>query len=97
VPDLPNILYIHSHDTGLWVRPYGYSVRTPNIQWLAEEGVLFRKAFYAAPTCSGSRACLLTGLYTHFNGSALPRGCNLHAPTVPTQTLRSSEQRGSPV
>ena len=35
VPDLPNILYIHSHDTGLWVRPYGYSVRTPNIQWLA--------------------------------------------------------------
>src|SRR5215212_9556366 len=56
--------------------------------------MLFRKAFYAAPTCSGSRAYLLTGLYAHSNGSALPRGCILHAPTVPTQTLRSSEQRG---
>jgi N-sulfoglucosamine sulfohydrolase len=64
----PNILYVHSHDTGRWVRPYGHSVRTPNIQRLAEEGVIFRKAFCAAPTCSGSRACLLTGQYAHSNG-----------------------------
>ncbi|MDQ3943521.1 MAG: sulfatase-like hydrolase/transferase, partial [Actinomycetota bacterium] len=68
MPDLPNILYVHSHDTGRWVRPYGYAVRTPNIQLLAEEGVLFRKAFCAAPTCSGSRACLLTGQFAHSNG-----------------------------
>ncbi len=68
LPDLPNILYVHSHDTGRWVRPYGHSVRTPNIQRLAEEGVLFRQAFCAAPTCSGSRACLLTGQYAHSNG-----------------------------
>lgn len=66
--DLPNILYVHSHDTGRWVGPYGHAVRTPNIQQLAEEGVLFRKAFCAAPTCSGSRACLLTGQYAHSNG-----------------------------
>jgi N-sulfoglucosamine sulfohydrolase len=66
--DYPNILYIHSHDTGRWVEPYGYPVQTPNIQKLAEEGVLFRKAFCAAPTCSGSRACLLTGQYAHSNG-----------------------------
>jgi arylsulfatase A-like enzyme len=30
--------------------------------------VLFREAFCAAPTCSGSRASLLTGLYCHNNG-----------------------------
>ena len=66
--ELPNILYVHSHDTGRWVRPYGYATRTPNIQRLAEEGVIFRKAFCAAPTCSGSRACLLTGQYAHSNG-----------------------------
>ena len=66
--DYPNILYVHSHDTGRWVEPYGYPVHTPNIQKLAEEGVLFRKAFCAAPTCSGSRACLLTGQYAHSNG-----------------------------
>jgi N-sulfoglucosamine sulfohydrolase len=64
----PNILYIHSHDTGRFVQPYGYQVPTPNIQLLADQGVLFREAFCAAPTCSGSRASLLTGLYCHNNG-----------------------------
>jgi N-sulfoglucosamine sulfohydrolase len=64
----PNILYVHSHDTGRYVQPYGYQVPTPNIQLLADQGVLFRKAFCAAPTCSGSRASLLTGQYCHNNG-----------------------------
>jgi N-sulfoglucosamine sulfohydrolase len=64
----PNILYIHSHDTGRVVQPYGFQVPTPNIQMLADQGVLFRQAFCAAPTCSGSRASLLTGLYCHNNG-----------------------------
>jgi arylsulfatase A-like enzyme len=64
----PNILYIHSHDTGRFVQPYGFQVPTPNLQLLADQGVLFREAFCAAPTCSGSRASLLTGLYCHNNG-----------------------------
>jgi N-sulfoglucosamine sulfohydrolase len=64
----PNILYIHSHDTGRWVQPYGYAVPTPNIQLLADQGVLFREAFCAMPTCSGSRACLLTGQSGVANG-----------------------------
>ena len=64
----PNILYIHSHDTGRCVQPYGFQVPTPNIQLLADQGVLFREAFCAAPTCSGSRAALLTGEHCHNNG-----------------------------
>jgi arylsulfatase A-like enzyme len=64
----PNILYIHSHDTGRFVQPYGFQVPTPNLQMLADQGVLFRQAFCAAPTCSGSRASLLTGLHCHNNG-----------------------------
>lgn len=64
----PNIIYIHSHDTGRYVQPYGHAISTPNIQKLAEEGVLFRQAFCAAPTCSPSRACLLTGRWAHCNG-----------------------------
>jgi N-sulfoglucosamine sulfohydrolase len=67
-PPLPNILYLHSHDTGRQVQPYGAAVRTPRIQQLAEEGVVFRQAFCAASTCSASRACLLTGRYAHANG-----------------------------
>ncbi len=64
----PNILYIHSHDTGRYVSPYGYALDTPHLQQLAEEGVLFRQAFCAAPTCSPSRAALLTGSSPHVNG-----------------------------
>ena len=64
----PNILYIHSHDTGRYVQPYGHAVPTPNIQRLAEGGVLFRQAFCANPTCSPSRASLLTGKWAHSCG-----------------------------
>lgn len=64
----PNILYIHSHDTGRFTSPYGCSVPTPNLQRLAEEGVLFRQMYCAAPTCSASRASLLTGECPHSNG-----------------------------
>src|SRR5215218_8525863 len=65
---MPNIIYLHSHDTGRYVQPYGYPVPTPNIQRLADQGVLFRQAFSVAPTCSGSRAALLTGEYSHQTG-----------------------------
>jgi N-sulfoglucosamine sulfohydrolase len=64
----PNIVYLHSHDTGRHVQPYGHQVPTPNIQRLADQGLLFRQAFAAAPVCSGSRAALLTGEYSHTNG-----------------------------
>ena len=68
MPRRLNVLYLHSHDTGRHVAPYGHQVPTPNIQRLAEEGVLFRQAFSVAPVCSGSRAALLTGEYAHTNG-----------------------------
>ena len=43
----PNILYIHSHDTGRYIQPYGYAVPTPNLQKLAEQGISWsdRKKF----------------------------------------------------
>ena len=65
---LPNILYIHSHDTGRYISPYGHAMPTPCLQQLAEEGILFRQAFSAAPTCSPSRASLLTGQWAHSCG-----------------------------
>jgi N-sulfoglucosamine sulfohydrolase len=76
----PNIVYLHSHDTGRYVQPYGYAVPTPRIQGLAADGVLFRQAFCAASTCSASRACLLTGQYAHTNGmlGLAHRGWSLH-------------------
>lgn len=64
----PNILYIHSHDTGRYLQPYGHAIPTPNLQRLAERGALFRRAYCAAPTCSPSRAALLTGQSPHSAG-----------------------------
>jgi arylsulfatase A-like enzyme len=64
----PNILYLHTHDTGRWIEPYGFFAPTPNLMRLAQEGVLFRQAFCAAPTCSPSRAALLTGQAPHAAG-----------------------------
>ena len=65
---MPNILYIHSHDSGRYLRPYGHDIPTPNIDRLAHEGILFRQMFSAAPTCSPSRSALLTGQCPHQNG-----------------------------
>ena len=76
----PNVLYIHSHDTGRYVQPYGHAIPTPAMQRLAEQGVLFRQAFSAAPTCSPSRAGLLTGQCAHSAGmiGLAHRGFSLH-------------------
>lgn len=76
----PNIIYIHSHDTGRYVQPYGHAIATPHIQKLAEQGTLFRQAFCAAPTCSPSRAALLTGQSAHSSGmlGLAHRGFSLH-------------------
>ena len=78
----PNIVYIHSHDTGRYVQPYGHAIPTPNIQSLAEKGVLFRNAFCANPTCSPSRAALLTGQWAHScgMGGLANRGWSLPVP-----------------
>jgi len=67
-PLKPNIVYINSHDTGRYIQPFGCDIPTPNIQKLANEGILFRQSFTTNPTCSASRASLLTGMYPHCNG-----------------------------
>jgi len=64
----PNIVYVHGHDIGRHIRPFGYAVDTPNMQFLAEAGILFRQVHAAAPTCSASRAALLTGESPHNAG-----------------------------
>lgn len=60
-----NVIYMHSHDSGRYLSPYGHDVPTPNVMRLAREGMLFRKMHSCAPTCSPSRAALLSGMYAH--------------------------------
>lgn len=60
-----NIVYLHAHDAGRWVQPYGYPVETPNLMRFAKEAVLFRKAFCTTPTCAPSRVSLSSSQYPH--------------------------------
>ena len=63
-----NIIYLHCHDAGRYLSPYGAPVQTPHLEHFASDAVLFRQAHCAAPTCSPSRAALLTGESAHQSG-----------------------------
>lgn len=86
---MKNILYIHTHDTGRIISPYGFKTPTPNLEQFAKESVLFRKMFCVGPTCSPSRAGLLTGTYPHQNGmlGLAQRGFELDYPKHLVQFL----------
>ena len=65
----PNVLMFIPHDLGNHLHCYGHkSVRSPNLDRLAETGVRFTSFFTTAPECTPSRAGLYTGQYTHQNG-----------------------------
>jgi len=66
----PNIVFILVDDLrwdelGIAGHPY---VKTPNIDRIGKEGVVFRNAFMTTPLCSPSRASFLTGQYAHTHG-----------------------------
>jgi uncharacterized sulfatase len=64
-PSSPNLVLILFDDLGHGdIGAYGgTAIRTPNLDRLAAEGLLFRDAYAPSPYCSASRAGLLTGRY----------------------------------
>jgi arylsulfatase A-like enzyme len=72
----PNILFVVADD---WSYPhagaYGdRTVRTPSFDRIAREGALFTNSFTVSPSCTPSRAAILTGQAVH----RLAEGGNLH-------------------
>ena len=62
--DQPNILWIDIDDQSPWYGAYGdETVNTPNLDALASEGVVFERAYAAAPVCAPSRSAMVTGVY----------------------------------
>ena len=66
----PNIVYIMSDDhTAQMLSAYGNSpIQTPNMDRIAQEGVIFHRSFVANSLSGPSRACMLTGKHSHKNG-----------------------------
>jgi len=66
----PNVLFIAIDDLNDWVGCLGGHPQTitPNIDRLANRGVLFENAFCAAPACNPSRAALMTGIRPSTSG-----------------------------
>src|SRR5262245_17275851 len=90
----PNIVFILVDDLrwdalGCAGHPFA---RTPNIDRIAREGVLFRNFFITTPLCSPSRASFLTGQYVHSHGirDNTNRGPASHKLTTFPKLLRDS-------
>ena len=69
-PERPNIIFIMSDDHAFQaISAYGSVInKTPNIDRLAQEGMIFQNAFVTNSICAPSRAVILTGKYSHMNG-----------------------------
>ena len=81
-PTRPNILVILVDDLGYGdLGSYGQrTIRTPNIDRLASEGVRFTDFYSAAPVCSPARAAFLTGRIAVRTGiyDWIPPGSDVH-------------------
>lgn len=69
----PNVIYIMADDLTMQaISAYGGLFKdiapTPNIDRLANEGMLFNDVICTNAICGPSRACILTGKYAHVNG-----------------------------
>lgn len=76
MPGRPNILFVFTDDHAAQaISAYGSKInQTPNIDRLANEGVLFRNCFCTNSLCAPSRAVILTGKHSHLNGVIDNRG-----------------------
>ena len=69
----PNILFIMSDDhawqaVSAYHHPVGELAPTPQIDRIANEGMLFHNMYVANSLCGPSRACIMTGKFSHING-----------------------------
>ena len=67
LPQMPNIIFIIADDMN-WddCGAYGHPhIRTPNIDRMADNGMMFTNAFLTTSSCSPTRASLITGMYPH--------------------------------
>ncbi len=89
--DPPNVVFILADDLGVNdLSLYGSKFHeTPNIDGLADKGMMFTQAYSANPLCSPTRASILTGLYPSRIGITLPH-CHLNKLVLEKQLEESA-------
>jgi len=68
--DKPNLLFIWTDEQQPFtMAAYGNDrIKTPNLNKLAGESIVFQNAYVTQPVCTPSRSSIMTGLYPHSNG-----------------------------
>ncbi len=102
VKERPNIVFIMSDDhASQAISAYGgiYDelAPTPNIDRLAEEGLIMKNVFCTNAICGPSRASILTGKYSHVNGYYKNEGggrFNVNQWTFPEELQKSGYTTG---
>ncbi len=96
----PNLLFVLTDQhLATTLGAYGSTLcRTPHLDALARDGLLFNNAYTACPICTPARACLQTGLLPFRHGmqnNIYNRGCQIHElPDHPTLLPRRLQSLG---
>ncbi|MEI6461283.1 MAG: sulfatase-like hydrolase/transferase, partial [Verrucomicrobiota bacterium] len=102
----PNIVFCFADDWGRYAGAYAkidsrpslnQIIKTPNIDRMAGEGVLFRNAFVTAPSCTPCRSSLLSGQYffrTHMGAILNGAKWDLAIPSYPLMLLEAGYHIG---
>lgn len=94
----PNIIVVMADDHAQWaLGAYGLAqIDTPNIDWLADQGVLFENAMSPAPVCSAARASFYTGKMPSQHGvhDFLSESVEFDADWLAGETLLSERLQG---
>ena len=60
----PNFLWLVCEDQSLFFSTYGdSSAYTPNLEQLANDGIVYQNCYTPSPACAPSRSSLITGMY----------------------------------
>lgn len=94
--DRPNVLFCFADDWGRYMSAYAAVdgrptpndvVKTPNLDRLAREGVLFKNAFVGSPSCTPCRSALLSGQYFFRTGRGAILNGAVWDPSIPSFPL----------
>jgi arylsulfatase A-like enzyme len=78
-PSRPNVIYIMADELGYYEPGFmgGQNIRTPHLDQMAAEGIVFRNLFAGSSVCAPTRCCLMTGKHSghtsvRLNGGGTP-------------------------